>query len=176
MNTFPRADSLRPKPDLPVTTIIVDDDREICRAMQALFETEGDIEVLATGYSAEEAIALAAEHHPQVILLDLHFENGMSGIEAIKQISARADIKSRVLVYTISARESTIFEAIKAGASSYVWKHEGYADLIEAVFTTARGESFASPTVATMVLEFLEHPRGEEANELEVKADPSLGG
>jgi DNA-binding NarL/FixJ family response regulator len=144
------------RPEGPVTVIIVDDEREICEALQVVFSNTGDIEVLAVGYSGEDAIRLAAEYNPQVILLDLQFPSGMDGIEVIRHISADPTISSRILVYTILGKESVIFEAIKEGASSYVWKDEKHTDLIEAVLATARGEAYASPKVAQMVLEFFE--------------------
>ena len=79
-----------PEPGPPTTVIIIDDHREICNALQDLFEAAGDVDVLAVGYSGEDAVRLATKYNPQVILLDLHFPEGIDGIEAIRQISGRS--------------------------------------------------------------------------------------
>lgn len=144
-----------------ITLIIVDDNKKICHALESLFRSSNQIDVVAVSYSAEEGVKLSAEFNPDVILLDLEFpEEEIDGIEAIRRISSNPDIDSRVLVYTILGKGSTVFEAIKAGADSYVWKDEEHTDLIEAVLATARGEAFASPEIARLVLEFFERAQG----------------
>lgn len=175
MNSMSEHEDQMLRPRCPVTLIIIDDEREICDALETLFEANGRIDVLAVGYSGEDAERLAVEHNPQVILLDLHFPEGISGIEAIRRISSNSEIESKILVYTISAKERTIFEAIKAGAHSYVWKDEEYVDLEEAALATARGEAYASPAIAQMVLGFFETLNRENYDEFQAEKDQSSG-
>jgi NarL family two-component system response regulator LiaR len=156
MNSTPGYETHLPTQETPVTVVIIDDDQRLVNALQALFESSGDIDVLAVGYSAEDAERLAIEHQPQVILLDLQFPEGISGIEAARRLSANPGINSRILVYTIVCEERIIFEAIKAGANSYVWKDGKHEDLIEAILATSRGEAYISPSIARMVLELFE--------------------
>ena len=85
MNNLPEYEAQTPNPESPVTVIIIDDQREICEALKTSFETSGDIDVLAVGYSGEDAVRLAAEYNPQVILLDLRFPEGIDGVEAIRR-------------------------------------------------------------------------------------------
>ena len=65
----------------PVTVVIVDDEAEICERLGILFEASGLIDVVAVGYSGEDAVKLAAEWNPEVMLLDLHFPQGINGFK-----------------------------------------------------------------------------------------------
>lgn len=150
-----------------VEVVIVDDEPEISKALKSLFEVSGEIQVVAIGYSANDAAKLVRENKPDVILLDLHFPDGSDGIEAIRQIGLLQDNRCRILVYTISRGEKTIFDALKAGAFSYVWKDEPHAKLKEAVLATARGEAYISPAVARLVLEFFNDLRRKGVRNLE---------
>lgn len=137
----------------PITTVVVDDEPEIRKGIEALFATSDLIELVAMGVSGEDAVELTLKYRPQVLLLDLHFPDGMDGIQTIHTIRSMPEIQTKILVYSWDVDEYAIFEAIKAGAASYTWKQESDTNLIEALLTTARGGAYISPGMADRVLE-----------------------
>jgi DNA-binding NarL/FixJ family response regulator len=140
-----------------VTLVIVDDEKDICENLSKLFEATGEIDVLAVGYSGEDAVRLVRTHNPEVLMLDMHYpQGGIDGIEVIKQLTMLPHINTKILIHTFDNNENSIFEAIKAGAISYVWKYEPHSDLKNAVLTTAGGQAYISPSVAQMVLNFFD--------------------
>ena len=103
-----------------ITVLLVDDHAMVREGVRAFLVTQTDISVVAEARSGEEAVALAAQFVPDVILMDLIMPN-MDGVEAtrrVKQVSPR----SQVIVLTSYHEDENIFPALKAGALSYVLK------------------------------------------------------
>ncbi len=103
-----------------ITVLLVDDHAVVRQGVRTFLETQADISVVGEAGSGEEAVNLAAQHVPDVILMDLIMPN-MDGVEAtrrVKQVSPR----SQIVVLTSYHEDEHIFPALKAGALSYVLK------------------------------------------------------
>jgi len=130
----------------PITVLIVDDHAVVRSGLRAYLETQPDLEVVAEAASGRAAVQLAAEHVPDVVLMDLVMPE-MDGVEATRHIRD-ASPRTRVVVLTSFHDDVHIFPAIKAGALSYLLKDIGPEELAEAVRAAARGEAVLHPRVA----------------------------
>jgi two-component system, NarL family, response regulator LiaR len=137
----------------PITVLIVDDHQVVRLGLQTFLAHQPDIAVIGEASSGEEALRLAAEQVPDVVLMDLIMP-GMDGVETtrnLKQISPG----SQVVILTSYHEDEHIFPAIRAGALSYLLKDVGTADLADAVRKAARGEAVMHPNVAARVMQEL---------------------
>jgi two-component system nitrate/nitrite response regulator NarL len=131
--------------------VVVVDDHPLFRSgvVQAI-ELDEAIDVVAEGSSASEAIGLAKEHQPDVILLDISLPGG-DGIGAAAAISV-LDHAPRILMLTVSGETSDVMRAVDAGAAGYVLKGVNATELIGAVKSVASGETFMSPNLSFNLL------------------------
>jgi DNA-binding NarL/FixJ family response regulator len=139
--------------------LIVDDHGVMREGLSRLFDTADDIEVLAAARDGEEAVALAAEHRPKVVLMDLSMPN-MDGADATRKIVA-ADPEVQVVILTSFSDRREILNALDAGAVGYLLKDAEPGELIEGVRAAARGESPLDPKAARAVLNSRESPDRE---------------
>lgn len=137
--------------------LILADDHPIFRdgLVRTLGET-GAFEVVGTGASAEEAIALARAHRPDVALLDLSMPGG--GIAATRAIAA-LDPAPRIAILTVSEDGADVTEALAAGAIGYILKGVSAGELCETLKAVAAGQGFISPHLASRVLAAMTAPR-----------------
>jgi DNA-binding NarL/FixJ family response regulator len=133
-----------------IGVLIVDDHGVMREGLTRLFDATDDIEVLAVARDGEEAVALAAEHHPGVVLMDLSMPN-MDGAEATKRIMA-ADPETQVVVLTSFSDRQEILTALDAGAIGYLLKDAEPDELLRGVRAAARGETPLDPKAAQAVL------------------------
>jgi DNA-binding NarL/FixJ family response regulator len=103
-----------------IRALVVDDHPVVRAGLGALFDAADDIQVIATGSSGEEAVALVAEHRPDVVLMDLRMA-GIDGDEATARIVADWP-GTRVIILTTYENDDAILSAISAGASGYLLK------------------------------------------------------
>ncbi len=132
--------------------ILITDDHQLFREglRRILSETE-DMTVLATLSSGEEAVKRVTELKPDVMLMDVNMP-GMGGLEATRQIHARfADI--RIIMLTVSEKESDLFGAIRAGARGFLLKNASMDDLVEAIRRVYAGEAMIAPSMAVKLLD-----------------------
>jgi DNA-binding NarL/FixJ family response regulator len=116
---------------------IVDDHQLFREGLRALLEVWPDIEVVGEGENGFEALTLAEEKHPDVVLMDLSMP-GMNGIEATRQLrGAHPEIK--VLVLSMHDEKAYAENMLEAGASGYVSKRIAIERLVEAIHTVAAG-------------------------------------
>lgn len=142
--------------------LVVDDHTLIRQGIVGLLESQPDIEVVAQGGSGQEAIALASEHRPDVVLMDVSMP-GMTGFAAAKEIKSRFPAMA-VLFLTIHDREDYLYQGLRAGASGYVLKGADVNDLLAALRSAHRGEVYLSPSVAkALVGDYLRRARDSEA-------------
>jgi DNA-binding NarL/FixJ family response regulator len=137
--------------------LVVEDHPLFRKGVVALLAAEPDLEVAGTAGSGEEAVVLAADLRPDVVLMDLQLP-GMSGIEATRAI-AGADPAARVLVLSLFEDEDSVFLALRAGARGYVLKDAGEEELTGAIRAVARGEAIFSRAIAGRVLAYFAQPR-----------------
>lgn len=136
--------------DAPVRVLLVDDHPMWRDGVRADLERDGRSRVVAEAGDAQQAVRLAAEHKPDVVLIDLNMP-GLPGTVAIRQIVERSP-RVRLLVLSASAAEPDVLEAIKSGASGYLLKSATGAELAEAVQQVAAGDPVFSPSLAALVL------------------------
>ena len=156
----------------PITVLLVDDHAVVRRGVRAFLETQGDITVVAESGSGEEAVRLAAEHAPDVALMDLIMP-GMDGVEATRRLTARSP-RTKVVMLTSYHDDEHIFPAIRAGALSYVLKEVGPGELADVVRKAAAGEAVLHPRVAARVVRELHGARREEPNAFHELSDREL--
>ncbi len=156
----------------PITVLIVDDHAVVRQGVHAFLKTQPDLEVVGEAGSGEEALLLAAEHVPDVVLMDLVMP-GMDGVEAIRRLK-RLSPRTQLLVLTSYDQDEHVFPAIRAGALSYLLKDVGAAALADAVRKAARGEAVLHPRVAARVVQELQGARGDQPNAFTDLSDREL--
>jgi NarL family two-component system response regulator LiaR len=142
------------------TVLLVDDHALLREGVRAYLETQGDLTVVAEAASGEEAVELAAEHAPDVALMDLIMPGGMDGVEATRRLTAVSP-NTRVVVLTSYHEDEHVFPAIRAGALSYVLKEVGSKELADTVRKAARGEAVLHPRVAARVMREFSGPTNQ---------------
>jgi two-component system response regulator NreC len=131
-------------------TIVLADDHGIVRAgLRALLEAQADMRVVGEAGDGPEAIALAQELRPTVLIADLSMPGG--GLQTIKAL-ADLGLPTRVLVLTVHAEERYLLPVLRAGGSGYVRKSSAHTDLLTAIRTVARGEVFLDPAATKTLL------------------------
>ena len=156
----------------PITVLLVDDHELVRRGVRAFLETRPDITVVAEAGSGEEAVRLAAEHAPDVALMDLIMP-GMDGVEATRRLTAQSP-RTSVVMLTSYHDDEHVFPAIRAGALSYVLKEVGPEELADAVRKAAAGEAVLHPRVAARVVRELHGARRDEPNAFRELSDREL--
>jgi NarL family two-component system response regulator LiaR len=142
-----------------ITVLLVDDHALVRQGVRAFLETQQDISVVAEAASGEEAVGLAAEHAPDVALVDLIMP-GMDGVEVTRRLRARSP-RTNVVVLTSYHDDEHVFPAIRAGALSYILKEIGPQELADAIRRAAAGEAILHPRVAARVVRELSGARRE---------------
>jgi DNA-binding NarL/FixJ family response regulator len=143
-----------------IRVLIADDQALIRRGMSLMLGLEADIEVVAQAADGAEAVALARQCAPDVVLMDLHMP-GMGGVSATREIT-RSQPAIRVMVLTTFDTDEMVFEAIRAGAHAYLLKDASEAEVLETIRAVHKGEARLSPHIALKVMEQFRRLSGEE--------------
>jgi two-component system, NarL family, response regulator LiaR len=138
-----------------IRVVIVDDHTVVRQGLRFMLEQRAEVEVVGEGSDGEQAIALAGELVPDVLLLDLLMPklDGIAAVRAIKRLTPT----TQIIILTSYYEDDQIFNAIKAGALSYLLKDASAHDLVEAVSRAAQGESMLHPLVAARLLQEIRH-------------------
>ncbi len=139
-----------------MTRVVVVDDQELVRTGFAMILEKAGVEVVGQGSDGEEGVALALEHRPDVVLMDVRMP-GVDGIEATRRIAAIEDAP-RVLVLTTFDLDEHVYAAVGAGASGFLLKDVAPDDLVHAVRVVARGEAMLAPALIRRLLERFAQP------------------
>ncbi len=133
--------------------ILIADDHPLFRdGLRALLLAAPEMEVVGEAASGAEAIHLAAETEPHVILMDIQMPDG-DGIEATRQIVG-ANPRVGVLMVTMFEEDQSVFAAIRAGARGYVLKGAKHEEMLRAIHAVHSGEAIFSPTIAGRMMNF----------------------
>jgi len=146
----------------PITVMIVDDHEMVRRGACSYLEAQPDISVVAQAASGEEAVQLAQEFIPDVVLMDLVMA-GMDGVEATRKVKSLSP-RSQIVILTSFHQDEYIFPALQAGAISYLLKDVKATELVEAIRHAARGEATLHPKIAARVIKSFRSLAPEELN------------
>ena len=136
-----------------ITVLVADDHPLIRNGLTSALGAEPDVEVIGEARDGREAINKTLETKPDVVVMDI-FMPGCSGLEALVAIKEKLP-NARVLILTISERESDLLQAMKFGAQGYILKTATITEVVDAVRKVAAGQAPLSPSVATrLVAEF----------------------
>lgn len=145
-----------------ISVLIVDDHKVVRQGVKAFLETQPNIIVVAEADSGELGVELAAEHVPDVVLMDLVMP-GLDGVETTRRVK-QASPRTQIIVLTSYYQDEFIFPAIRAGALSYLLKDAEPEELAEAVRKAARGEAVLHPRVAARVVQELHGAKQDTPN------------
>jgi DNA-binding NarL/FixJ family response regulator len=139
-----------------VIRVMLAEDQPLMRAgLRVLLENEEDIRVTGEASDGEQAVALARQTHPDVILMDIRMP-GLDGVEATRRIADDAQLSGvRILILTTLESDEYVFEALRAGASGFLVKDGDVAELLRAVRVIAAGEALLSPGATRRLIEEL---------------------
>jgi len=143
---------------VPVRLLLCDDHAVVRAGLRALLSSADGIEVVGEAGSGEEALALAAQLRPDVVLMDLQLGDGIDGVTATRKLTAGTPAP-RVLVLTMFDTDADITRAVEAGATGYLLKAERPEELFAAIRDAATGRTALSAPVADRLFAHLRDPR-----------------
>jgi DNA-binding NarL/FixJ family response regulator len=134
-----------------VIRVLVADDQNLVRGgFRLMLEQHDDLEVVAEAADGNDAVRLAREHRPDVVLMDIRMP-GLDGIAATEQL-VRGDDPPHVLVLTTFDLDEYVVDALRVGASGYLLKDVDPADLVDAVRSVAAGDMPLAPAVLDRIV------------------------
>jgi DNA-binding NarL/FixJ family response regulator len=152
-----------------IRVLLVDDQPLIRAGFRALLDAEDDIEVVAEAADGRQAVTLAAEHRPDVALIDVQMPV-LDGIEATRQIAADPRLAGvHVVILTNYGLDEYVFNALRAGASGFLVKDTEPDDLLHGVRVAARGDALLSPGITRKLIgEYVSRPPESSLAGLEI--------
>jgi DNA-binding NarL/FixJ family response regulator len=138
---------------MTVRVALVDDQALLRAGLRALLDAEDGLEVVGEAGDGEQAVAVARDQRPDVVLMDIRMP-GVDGLEATRRIAADAELSGvKVVVLTTFEVDEYVFEALRAGAAGFLLKEADPGEIVRAVRVVAEGESLLSPSVTRRVME-----------------------
>src|SRR5438105_4854880 len=134
-----------------ISVLLADDHNIVRHGLKALLIAEGDITIVAEAQTGREAVQLAAQHRPEVVVMDLAMPL-LNGWEATRQI-IKAVPSTRIVVLSTYGDDEHIQQAISAGAAAYLLKQTAAADLVKAIREVKKGNAYFSPAIAKRLRE-----------------------
>jgi Response regulator containing a CheY-like receiver domain and an HTH DNA-binding domain len=134
----------------PIRVLVVDDHALFRRGLEMVLAQEPDIEVVGEAADGSEALVMARELAPDIVLMDVRMPR-RSGIEACLAIKDSVP-SAKIVMLTISDEEADLYEAIKAGASGYLLKEISIDEVADAIRAVHGGQSLISPAMASKLL------------------------
>jgi DNA-binding NarL/FixJ family response regulator len=137
---------------MPRTRILIADDHDVVRSgLRVLLHSFQDFSVIGEAANGEEAVRLASERNPDVILMDISMPL-MDGIEATERILQQQP-DARVVILSVHEDEEYVQQILKAGARGYVLKNAGRKEIAQAVRSALSGERFFSPGISRLIVD-----------------------
>ena len=142
----------------PISVLIADDQPMVRAGLRMILELEPDIDIVGEAADGEEAVSLAAQTAPDVILMDVRMPH-LDGLEATRRIVRGREDGPRVLILTTFDLDAYVYEALQSGASGFVLKDIQPEKLVDAIHVIAEGAALLSPTVTRRLIEeFVRRP------------------
>lgn len=136
----------------PIRVLLVDDEGLVRSGLRLLLEVEDDICVVGEAANGAEAVQLALAHHPDVVLMDIRMPR-VDGIDATRQLAAIKGLQDvRIIILTTYDTDAYVFEGLEAGASGFLLKDAGPAELLHAIRVVAAGEALLAPRITRRLI------------------------
>ncbi len=147
---------------MSIRVMLVDDHNMVSEVLSAVLERERDVKVVATSDNGRDAVRIAREAKPDVILMDVAMPE-MNGLEACRQIMAD-NPDCRIIILSMYAERKYVVEALKAGARGYIQKKSAFKMLVGAIRSVMEDGGFLDPKIAGIIVNdynnYLEGPDG----------------
>ena len=134
-----------------IRVLIADDQALVRSGFRMILEARDDLTVVGEASDGEHAVRLAAETHPDVVLMDVRMP-GTDGVAATARLTRSAD-PPKVIILTTYDLEEPLYAALRAGASGFLLKDVRPAELVEAIRVVARGDALLAPTATRRLLD-----------------------
>lgn len=134
-----------------IRIVLADDHTVVRKGLRLLLESQPEFEVVGEAANGREAVSLAEEHRPDVVVMDIAMPL-LNGWEAARQITAKQP-RTAVVILSMHSDEAYVLKALKAGARGYLLKDSADHDLIEAVKAVSAGKSYFSAAISQMLVE-----------------------
>jgi DNA-binding NarL/FixJ family response regulator len=143
---------------MDATRVLIVDDHPLVRSgIQALLASVPDMAVAGTAGTGEEAVTMAEQLQPDIVLMDLHMP-GMNGIEATRRI-LQVSPRIGILVLTMLDDDDSVFAAMRAGARGYLLKGADQLEVLRAITVVGHGEAIFSPSIAQRLMQYFANMR-----------------
>jgi len=147
-----------------VKLLLCDDHAVVRSGLRMLLDGRHGIEVVGEASEGAEAIRLALETKPDVVLMDVSMPHGMDGLTATAELKQRLP-ETNILILTMHDDDEYLFRAIQIGASGYILKNAPHEELVSAIRSVAAGDAYLSPTATKRLM-------SEYLNRLKSGAEP----
>jgi len=134
-----------------IKILIADDHKILRQGIITLLDSQPDLEIVGEAHDGKETVEKARQLKPDVVLMDIGMPN-LNGLEATRQIK-KHNPGTKVLILTIHKNEEYIFQSLQAGASGYLLKDTAVEDLISAIHSVSKDDSFLSPGISKTVID-----------------------
>jgi DNA-binding NarL/FixJ family response regulator len=153
--------------------LLIADDHDLFReGLRALISATEDIELVGEAATGEEAIAIAEQQQPEVVLMDINMPD-LDGIGATRKI-LRANPTTGIIMVTMLKDDASVFSAMRAGARGYVLKGSKYKELLQTIRAVANGQALFGPSIAARIMNFFNTTGPKFRSELPQEAFPEL--
>lgn len=145
----------------PIRVLLAEDHTIVRKGLRSLLESEAAMAVVGEAADGQEAVRLACELRPHVVVMDITMPL-LNGLEATRQIKLHLP-ETRVVVLTVHTTEEYIYQILKAGASGYLVKQSAPDELVMAIKAACAGQTFLSPAISGVVVEdYIRHAQQSE--------------
>ncbi|MFJ7338384.1 response regulator [Streptomyces sp. NPDC101110] len=157
-----------------MTTVLIADDQPLQRfGSRMLLESQDDMTVVGEATNGSEAVRMAAELHPDVVLMDIRMP-GLDGIEATRRITAAGD-RTRILIVTTFDLDEYAYAGLRAGASGFLVKDAQPEELLSGIRAVATGEAVVAPSLTRRLLDaYVHHLPSDPTAEAGTQEDPRI--
>jgi DNA-binding NarL/FixJ family response regulator len=136
----------------PIRVLLADDEKLVRSGFRLLLDLEEDVTVVGEATTGAEAVAQARVTRPDVVLMDIRMPT-MDGIQATRAITAAAELRPvRILILTTYDTDAYVFEGLQAGASGFLLKDAGPAELLHGIRVVAAGEALLAPRITRRLI------------------------
>jgi DNA-binding NarL/FixJ family response regulator len=154
---------------MTIRVLVADDQALVRGGFRMIIEERADLELVGEAEDGEQAIRLAAELDPDVILMDVRMPN-LDGVEATRRL-VESGARARILVLTTFDLDEYVYAAVDAGASGFLLKDVQPAELVDAIRVVAAGNSLFGPAATRRLVERFAPPAGTAARSLDTLTD-----